>query len=353
MFTIDSPDVVIERTKFNLLVHFFVVSGVGSRQFRGGGVSGDEGGLLLRHASFALLDGQALRGPTLHLDVLVRLLCPQGIGADGGVSIAVHRLNSIGGDSMLHELAELLLVRLFVIFKEALHIFGDMLAKDVFLVDFGVVLFALGVKSGESPVAVGDVDASVNGALEGAEDLGSGGSTSQADVEVSAEGAVFSVDVLNAEILAVGLRLALVNLVQTELGKNSPGYQETRAVGGGVVRQPDLDAVFGEFVSVSGLNDHVSVNTGVRYLTDDVLVGKSDDQSVLGSVVLVLILADKTTSGEVIGLSTATALVLDLKPLEVGLVLDNLDESHDSFGYGANGTRQSQTSTGTLLYKLI
>ena len=54
---------------------------------------------------------------------------------------------------------------LFVIFKEALHIFGDMLAKDVFLVDFSVVLFALGVKSGESPVAVGDVDASVNGAL--------------------------------------------------------------------------------------------------------------------------------------------------------------------------------------------
>merc|ERR1712121_508516 len=345
MFTIESPDEA-SRTPLNLLVHFFVVASVGSRQFRGGGVGGDEGGLLLRHASFALLDGEALRGPALHLDILVRLLSPQGIGADGGMSIAVHRLNSIGGDSMLHELAELLLVRLFVVFKEALHIFGDMLAKDVFLVDFGVVLFALGVESGESPVAVGDVDASVNGALEGAEDLGSGGSTSQADVEVSAEGAVFSVDVLNAKILAVGLSLALVNLVQTELGKNSPGYQETRAVGGGVVRQPDLDAVFGEFVRVSGLDNHVSVNTGVRYLTGDVLVRESDNQSVL-----VLILADKTTSGEVIGLSTATALVLDLKPLEVGLVLDNLDESHDSFGYGANGTRQSQTSTGTLLYK--
>ena len=60
---------------------------------------------------------------------------------------------------------------------------------------------------------------------------------------------------------------------------------------------------------------------------------------VLGSVVLILILADKATSGEVIGLARTTALVLDLEPLEVGLVLDDFNESHDSFGYGANGTK--------------
>ena len=30
---------------------------------------------------------------------------------------------------------------------------------------------------------------------------------------------------------------------------------------------------------VSGLDNHVSVNTSVRYLTDDVLVGETDDQS--------------------------------------------------------------------------
>ena len=68
-------------------------------------------------------------------------------------------------------------------------------------------------------------------------------------------------------------------ILNAYLGQDSPGDQEAGAVGGGIVGQPDLDAVFGEFVSVSGLNDHVSVNTGVRYLTDDVLVGKSDDQS--------------------------------------------------------------------------
>ena len=70
---------------------------------------------------------------------------------------------------------------------------------------------------------------------------------------------------------------------------------------------------------------------------------------VLGSIVLILILADKTAPGEVIGPSLATAPVLDLEPFKVGLVLDNLDESHgDSFGYGANGTKVN-ASTGTLL----
>ena len=92
-----------------------------------------------------------------------------------------------------------------------------MLAEDVFLVDGGVVLLALGVEAGESPVAVRDVDSAVDGALQSAEDLGAGGGAGEADVEVSAEGAVFAVNVLHAEVLAVGLGLALVHLVQAVL----------------------------------------------------------------------------------------------------------------------------------------
>jgi len=105
-------------------------------------------------------------------------------------------------------------------------------------------------------------------------------------------------------------------------------------------------------VRVSGLNNHVSVNTGVRYLTDDVLVGKPDDQSVFGSVVFVFVLADQAASGEIIGPAFATALELDLKPLEVGFILDYLDESHDdSFGYGANGTKGNPSTSSALKLK--
>merc|ERR1712002_1260429 len=194
----------------------------------------------LRHASLALLDGKALSRPSLNLDFLGGLFRPHWIRPDGGVSVSVHRLHAISSHAVLHELTELLLVSLFILVEEALHVLGDVSPEDVLLVDLGVVF-------GESPVAVRDVDAPVDGALERAEDLGAGGGAGEADVEVGAEGAVLSVDVLHAEILAVGLRLTLVDLVEAELSEDSPGDEQTGAVGGGVVRQPDLDAVFGEF----------------------------------------------------------------------------------------------------------
>ena len=106
---------------------------------------------------------------------------------------------------------------LLILFQERLHVVGDVLSEDVTFVHFGVVLFALGVESGEPLVAVRDVDAAVDGALQRAEDLGAGGSAGEADVEVSAEGAVLSIDVLNAEVLAVGVGLTNVDLVQAKL----------------------------------------------------------------------------------------------------------------------------------------
>merc|ERR1719167_141279 len=209
------------------------------------GVSGDERRLLLRHTRLTLLDRQALRGPSLNLDFLGRLGSPQRISPDGGVGIAIHLLHTIRSDPVLQEGAELLLIRLLVILQQRLHVLGDVLSENVSLVHLGIVLFGLSVVTGEALVAVRDVYSAINGALERAEDLGAGGRAGEADVEVGAEGAVLSVDVLHAEILAVGLCLPFVDLV---------------------------DAVLGEFVSVSGLNDHVSINTGVRYLADDVLV---------------------------------------------------------------------------------
>merc|ERR1711931_382518 len=290
----------------------------------------------------ALLNRQAFRGPSFDLDFLGRLGGPQRISPDGGVGVAIHLLHTIRSDPVLQEGAELLLIRLLVILQQRLHVLGDVLSENVSLVHLGIVLFGLSIVTGEALVAVRDVDSAIDGTLERAEDLGAGGSAGEADVEVGAEGAVLSVDVLNAEILAVGLRLTLVDLVEAELSEDSPGDEQTGAVGGGVVRQPDLDAVFGELVSVSGLHDHVSVNTGVRYLTDDVLVCHADDQSVLGSIVLVLILANQASSGKVVGFALATALVFDLEPFEVGLIFDNFDESHDSFGYGVNATTRQR-----------
>jgi len=332
---------VIASSFLLVVFHVFFVVVVAS-QSGSGAVSSDERRFLLRNARLALLDGQTLVGPPLDLDFLGRLGGSHGISSDGGVSIAIHLLQAVGSDAVLHELTELLLVSLLILLQERLHVVGDVLSEDVVLVHFRIVFFAFCVEPGEAFIGVGDVDAAVDGTLESTEDLGAGRRAGEANIEVGAEGAVLSIYVLHAEVLAIGISLAFVDFVETVLGQDSPGDQEAGAVGGGIVGQPDLDAVFGEFVSVSGLDDHVSVNTGVRYLTDDVLVGKSNDQSVLGSVVLVLILADKASSGKVVGFALATALVFDLEPLEVGLVFDNFDESHDSFGYGVNATRRQR-----------
>ena len=52
---------------------------------------------------------------------------------------------------------------------------------------------------------------------------------------------------------------------------------------------------------------------------------------VLGGVVLVFILHHQPLAGEVVGLSLAPPAELDLEPLEVSLVLDDLDERHGYF----------------------
>ena len=80
-------------------------------------------------------------------------------------------------------------------------------------------------------------------ALHGAEHAGAGGGPGQTDVQAGPEGAGSLVLVLDAEEFTVDLLLSLVGLVQAELVEDSPGEEETGAVGGGVVGEPDLDAI--------------------------------------------------------------------------------------------------------------
>ena len=75
------------------------------------------------------------------------------------------------------------------------------------------------------------------------------------------------------------------------------------------------------------------------YLGDHVLVGETDDQTVLGCVVLILVLNDQTLASVVVSLSLAAATVLDLVALEVNAVLDNFKETHgDCVGLGATNS---------------
>ena len=77
----------------------------------------------------------------------------------------------------------------------------------------------------------------------------------------------------------------------------------------------------------SGDND-VTLESSVGNLTADVGVGRSDDHSVLRSVIFILILNDETFPSIVIGLSLSPPAELHLIPLEIGFVLDDFDKRH-------------------------
>jgi len=284
----------------------------------------EEGGLDLGNTGSSLGVADLGSVPSLLVDGLLDLSLGSGVSSDGSVGLGVHLLDVLGVDAGLDESRELSLESFLVLLLELLHVVTNVATEDVVFVDLSVEL-AVG-ESGESLGAVGDVETSISGTLEDTEDSGTSGGSGQTSVQVASEGSLLAGVSLLVELVSVDLDLAFVHGVKTELLEDSSADQETDGVGSGVVGQTDGDAVSWEFVGIGGGDDDVSLEPGVGDLSDDVLVGDSDDKSVLRGVVLVLVLDTESLSGEVVGLSLSSSLELGLVSLEVGLVLLDLDE---------------------------
>jgi len=262
--------------------------------------------------------------PSLLVDGLFDLGLGRGIGSDGSVGFLVHLLDVLGVDASLDESGELSLESFLVLFFELLHVVTDVSTEDVVFVDFSVELTVS--ESGESLGGVGDVETGISGTLEDTEDSGTSGGSGEASIQVASEGGLlFSIGFL-VKLVTVDLDLTLVHRVKTELLENSSTDQKTGGVSGGVVSETNADAVSWELVGVRRGDDDISLESSVSDLGDDVLVGNSDNKSVLGSVVLVLVLDTESLSGEVVGLALSTSLELWLVSLEVGLVLLDLNK---------------------------
>merc|ERR1719348_2295444 len=259
--------------------------------------------LLVLDLLFPGLGGELLVGPPLLGDLLLGLGLAGGVGADGGVGLLVHGLHAVGVNTELDVPGELLLVGLLVLLHQVVHVVGDVLSEDVLAVDVGVELAVV------------------------AELLSAGGGAGQAHVQAGVEGSPVAL-VLNQEVVAVNLQLAGVQLVQLVLVQQPPAEQETGAVCGGVVGESDLDSVLGQLRGIGSAHHLITLKVGIGDLTCNVLVGNPDNHAVLGGVILVLVLDDKTFAGIVVGLALAPPPELDLEPLEVSLVLDNLDKDH-------------------------
>jgi len=242
------------------------------------------------------------------------------------VAFLVHTLELVTSDTSSDVLGKLSSICFLVIFLKLLHVFSNITAKDVLGVGLSIKAFSLGVVSRESLGGVGDIKSAIDGALERAEDLVSGGCSGETGVEEASEwsGAFFRG--FYVVLVTINLGLTDVKLVKLHLGEKSSGKEKSGAVVSGVVLEADLDAVLGELVAVSCADHNITSHSRVDNLCDNISVGSPDYQSVLGGVKLVLVLSAKSPSGLVIGLSVLSSLELGLVSLKVSLVLLDLDQ---------------------------
>lgn len=315
----------------------------------------DRGGLLVHTDPLAtlgvLLDESGLGSDDLTDGLGGGLFDVLGLSSDGSVGLGVKLLDvlGLGFSQALFPLRELSLELVGVLLLEEVVVGLNVSTKDVFLVDLGLVLgllasvglfdllaalvgdnFGLGdLEAGESLFGVGDVETTIGSTLHGTEDTVTGGGADETDIKVGLEGAsVFLNVVPDGEQLTVNLGLTLVELSHVLKGKKAAGNEETGGVSGSVVSETGGDTESSKLLRISLAHGAVTLDGGVDDGGDDSSVGASNAESVLLLVVLVLVLEDKTATGEVVGLTLAATEELGLVTGAVGVALKDFDECH-------------------------
>lgn len=118
---------------------------------------------------------------------------------------------------MLDELRELLFEGFLIVIHQLSHVIGNVGSHNVFTVNFGIELLRFRVITRETFGAVRHIDATINGAFHGTKDAGTGGGTSQTNIEVGTEGSRSAVDVFNVEDSSSHFSAALVDGIKLEL----------------------------------------------------------------------------------------------------------------------------------------
>jgi hypothetical protein len=110
--------------------------------------------------------------------------------------------------------------------------------------------------------------------------------------------------------------------------EESSGQEETSGVGSSVRSQTGGQTPLSELERVSSAEDLVTLDGGVDDLSDDSSVGGTSDQSVLGGIVFILILDDKSLSGIIVSFSLSSSFEFGLISHEISFVLNDFNEGH-------------------------
>jgi len=282
-----------------------------------------------RDTRLAFLQSQLLRVPALLLSLFLLFLGRRiRIAADSRMSVLVDALQRLRRDAMLNELREVTLVTFLVFLLQSLHVLGNVLSEDAIAMSLSIVLLGRGIVAEETSLTVWNVDSAISSTLHHSEHLGTSACASEPNIQDCLEGIRIVTLTLDVVVLAINFLSALVQLVKVELLQMTTSEQQSGTVGSSIVGEPDLHAIARQLMSIRRVHNHVSVDTRVGDLRDDVLVGEANDQTVLRRVVLVLVLNSETLASIVVRLAFTAALELRLEALEVGAILHDLDQTH-------------------------
>jgi len=119
-------------------------------------------------------------------------------------------------DAKLHIFGELPLESVVILLSQGAHVVCHVHTKYVFSVNLCVEFLAFGTVAREALKTVGDVEATVNGALHGTKDASTGGCADKTNVQVTTEGTRSFIIGLNVVFISIHIFAALVQLIQTQ-----------------------------------------------------------------------------------------------------------------------------------------
>lgn len=215
-------------------------------------------------------------------------------------------LDGIRLNTVLNVALEELTEALLIIISKLLHVLSDVAGNNVLSEDISIKLLSLNVETGETLGGVGDVKTTIGGTLKDTEDTGTSGGSLETNIKEDLEGTGGVLNSLSEGELTGSLIITSVSILKTKLVKSTTSDQETGSVGSSPVGKTVLDTVAGKLVSVSSSENNITDDLGRDNLGNDVLVGETNNKSVLGGVVLGLVLSDQSLTSVVVGLTLTT-----------------------------------------------
>lgn len=270
-----------------------------------------------------MLEGGGLVGSLVLLGELGR-----GVLTDLLVGTSIDILDAVSLNTVIKVRLEDLAEALLIIVSKLLHVLGDVATDNVLLKSLGVELLGLDVPTRETLAAVRNIKATVAGTLESTEDTSTSSGAGQTNIKEDLERTGSILDLLGDAELTRVLLVADVGFVEAELLKSTTGNEKTSGIGGRPVGKAVLDAVTRKLVGVSSSEDKIALDLRADDLADNVLLGETDNKTVLRGAVLGLVLSDKALAGEVVGLSLASTTERRLVTRVVGAAHLGLLERH-------------------------